>query len=110
MARMPNSQRRIVPDPSDYRRAPSQQSASRSRPAVRWHDPFRAVLALGRREARKGLVRIRVKGDFIRGRHAVTGKLHSVDADHLAPWLHGRRSGDGVEGGTFESWFTVAAG
>ena len=55
MAGMYNSQRRI-PDPSDYRRAPTQQSASRSRPLVRWHDPFRAVLALGRREARRGLV------------------------------------------------------
>ena len=52
-------------------------------------------------------IRVRVKGDFIRGRHHVTNALHGVDADHLPDWLPARRSGDGVEGGTFESWFRI---
>jgi hypothetical protein len=47
--------------------------------------------------------RIVVRGDFIRDRN---GK--GLDADHLPPWLPSRHSGDEVEGGTFESWFTLA--
>lgn len=53
-------------------------------------------------------VRIRVNGDFIRGEHHVTGKMQGVDADHLPDWLPNRRTGDGIEGGSFESWFVVA--
>jgi hypothetical protein len=46
--------------------------------------------------------RVLIKGDFIRD-EAEKG----VDANHLPPWLPDRLTGDGVEGGTFESWFRV---
>jgi hypothetical protein len=72
-------------------------------------------------------VRVVIKGDFIRGVHHKTGDLRALDADHLpkvdppAPpnppqpgvvpdWMQlgdHRFSGDGVEGGIFESWFDV---
>ena len=55
-------------------------------------------------------VRVRVKGDFIRGRHHLTGKFHGVDANHLPDWLPLRKTGDGIEGGTFESWFRISQG
>ena len=32
----------------------------------------------------------------------------SVDGNHLCPWLPARRSGDGLAGGMFESWFDIA--
>lgn len=79
--------------------------------------------------AQNGIVRLRIliNGDFIRGRHAKTKEWKAVDADHipktrvpsppgppspgeLPEWMeHGdfRHSGDGVEGGTFESWFDL---
>jgi hypothetical protein len=47
-------------------------------------------------------LRVVLKGDFIRDKHGL-----GVDANHLPPWLPHRPSGDGIEGGTFESWFTV---
>lgn len=50
-------------------------------------------------------MRVLVKGDFLRD-----GDGKGVDADHLPPWFGGApayRTGDGVEGGTFESWFTL---
>jgi len=47
------------------------------------------------------LYRVVLKGNFIRD-----SKGKAVDADHLPNWLPGQESGDGVEGGTFESWFT----
>jgi hypothetical protein len=45
--------------------------------------------------------RVLLKGDYVRGR----GKL-CVDANHLQPWVQdpSYRSGDGIEGGLFESW------
>jgi len=43
-----------------------------------------------------------LKGQFI------TGK--GVDADNLPAWVANRQSGDQIEGGTFESWFTVKQG
>jgi hypothetical protein len=49
--------------------------------------------------------RVLLKGDFIRD--AKNGK--GIDADHLPPWLPKRPTGDGTEGGTFESWFVVGA-
>lgn len=50
-------------------------------------------------------IRICVKGDFIRD---TTADEHALDGNHLPPWLPKRPTGDGVEGGTFESWFTLA--
>jgi len=45
-----------------------------------------------------------VNGDFIRDKNN-----RGVDANHLPPWLSGGRpTGDGVEGGTFESWLVVS--
>jgi hypothetical protein len=33
---------------------------------------------------------------------------HAVDANHLPPWFPALpHSGDGIEGGLFESWFTT---
>jgi hypothetical protein len=51
--------------------------------------------------------RICVRSDFIRD-----AKDRAVDGDHLPLWVPttpqpGRQSGDGIEGGTFESWFTL---
>jgi hypothetical protein len=48
----------------------------------------------------EGEYRVVVKGDFIRD-----AKGKAVDADHLPGWLPDRRTGDGIAGGTFESWF-----
>jgi DNA-binding beta-propeller fold protein YncE len=49
-------------------------------------------------------LRVVLKGDQIQDEHRL-----GVDANHLPPWLPHRPTGDGVEGGTFESWFTVEA-
>ena len=47
--------------------------------------------------------RVTIKGDLIRD---LSGK--AVDANHLPKWVSGGRpTGDGIEGGTFESWFQV---
>lgn len=46
-----------------------------------------------------------VKGDFIRDEHD-----QAVDGDQLPPWLPSRKTGDGIEGGTFESWFVFQNG
>jgi len=48
--------------------------------------------------------RVQVLGDFIRDKSNGRG----VDADHLPPWLPQHATGDGIEGGTFESWFKAA--
>jgi hypothetical protein len=59
-----------------------------------------------------GTYRVIVKGDFILD----AATMKAVDADHLPPWFatpakHFKSgdyiTGDGVQGGTFESWFTV---
>jgi DNA-binding beta-propeller fold protein YncE len=59
-----------------------------------------------------GTYRVIVKGDFILD----AATLKAVDADHLPPWfatpakhfkIGDYTTGDGVQGGTFESWFTV---
>ena len=49
-----------------------------------------------------GTLRVILKGDLIRDERG-----RGIDANHLPPWLPERVTGDGVEGGTFESWFTV---
>jgi hypothetical protein len=51
--------------------------------------------------------RIVVKGDFIRDASA---NHYAIDGDHLPPWLPNRPTGDGIEGGTFESWFGLTGG
>jgi hypothetical protein len=50
-------------------------------------------------------LRVVFKGDLVRD-EARAG----VDANHLPLWLPNEPSGDGVEGGTFESWFRIRAG
>jgi DNA-binding beta-propeller fold protein YncE len=47
-------------------------------------------------------LRVVLKGDLIQDEHHL-----GVDANHLPPWLPQRPTGDGVEGGTFESWLTI---
>jgi Family of unknown function (DUF6519) len=49
--------------------------------------------------------RVVVKGDFIRDEKNGKG----IDANHLPPWLPKRLTGDGTEGGTFESWFITGS-
>jgi hypothetical protein len=62
-----------------------------------------ALFAIDPRQLRmQPRFRVVLKGDFIRD---VADK--AVDADHLPLWLPKRASGDGVEGGTFESWFSI---
>jgi competence ComEA-like helix-hairpin-helix protein len=46
--------------------------------------------------------RVVLKGDLIVGDNG-----QSVDGNHLALWLPKRASGDGIPGGTFESWFDL---
>jgi len=87
------------------------------------------LLNLATGEAAKLLLRIHIliDGDFIRGVHHKTKELRALDGDHLpklkspsppgpptpgeAPeWMQlgdDRYSGDGVEGGTFRSWFDI---
>ncbi|HKS72696.1 MAG TPA: hypothetical protein VJQ82_05825, partial [Terriglobales bacterium] len=48
--------------------------------------------------------RVIVEGDFIRDQK---NDGRGLDADHLPPWLPGRPTGDGIEGGTFVSWLNV---
>jgi hypothetical protein len=47
--------------------------------------------------------RVIVKGDLIRDMKT----RRAIDANHLPPWLNARKSGDGKQGGTFESWFVT---
>jgi len=54
--------------------------------------------------------RVLIKGDFIRDEND-----KALDADHLPPWFvqdtpPDYRTGDGVPGGTFESWFSLDTG
>lgn len=46
--------------------------------------------------------RVVLKSDYIRD---LNGK--AIDGDHLPGWVPVRPSGDQIQGGTFESWFTV---
>jgi DNA-binding beta-propeller fold protein YncE len=50
--------------------------------------------------------RVILKGDLIRS-DAGDGTRRSLDGNHLFPWVPSRPSGDGIEGGTFESWFAT---
>jgi hypothetical protein len=72
-------------------------------------------------------IHIIIDGDFIRGVHHKTKQLRALDGDHLPKlktpsppgppspgevpiWMQpgdDRYSGDGVEGGTFRSWFDI---
>jgi hypothetical protein len=55
-----------------------------------------------------GDYRVLVDGDFIEGLPA-NAKPAPVDGNHLEPFLSGMHvSGDGTEGGLFNSWFTVS--
>lgn len=47
-------------------------------------------------------LRVVLKGDLIQDEQHL-----GIDANHLPPWLPQRPTGDGIEGGTFESWFTL---
>jgi hypothetical protein len=51
-----------------------------------------------------GAYRVLLKGDFVRG----LGD-RAVDGNHLPQWVGSPnyRSGDGIEGGTFESWLSL---
>lgn len=51
--------------------------------------------------------KVRLLGDLIRGKHHTSGEFRGGDFNHLPKWLPDRRTGDGVEGGNFESWFEI---
>ncbi|MEQ8279475.1 MAG: hypothetical protein RMA76_18720 [Deltaproteobacteria bacterium] len=53
--------------------------------------------------------RITVRGNFIREFRSGRAPGPALDADHLPPWFGapGYRTGDGIEGGIFESWFEL---
>jgi hypothetical protein len=55
-------------------------------------------------ELKSPKLRVVVKGDFIRD---ATSQQRAIDGDHLPPWLPAQRTGDGIEGGTFESWILI---
>jgi hypothetical protein len=55
-------------------------------------------------ELKAGKLRVMVKGDFIRD---ATPNQRALDGDHLPPWLPKRTTGDGIAGGTFESWLLI---
>jgi DNA-binding beta-propeller fold protein YncE len=50
-----------------------------------------------------GDYRVVIKSDFIRDE-----KGNAVDGDHLPPWVPHVKSGDQIQGGMFESWFSIA--
>lgn len=58
-----------------------------------------------------GVYRVVIHGDYIRDdrdHRDPPEQARAVDANHLPPWLPKRpATGDGVEGGTFVSWFIV---
>ncbi|HEX7982006.1 MAG TPA: hypothetical protein VF616_00680, partial [Duganella sp.] len=64
------------------------------------------LLALSRDGMR---IRVQFNGDLVRERITVNGveRALAVDANHLPPWLPDRKSGDGIEGGLFDSWFRL---
>jgi hypothetical protein len=49
-----------------------------------------------------GDYRVVLRSDFVRDT-----KGRAVDGDHLPAWVPTTKTGDGIQGGTFESWFTV---
>ena len=75
-----------------------------------WLQPSQPDLPEGSR------LRVVVIGDYVRERLSGNNFGRALDANHLPPWFNapgsstqnsGYRSGDGVEGGTFESWFEM---
>jgi DNA-binding beta-propeller fold protein YncE len=59
-----------------------------------------------RREWINGNYRVIFKGDYVRDSDKKRPSK-AVDADHLPPWVPKAKSGDQIQGGTFESWFTI---
>lgn len=55
------------------------------------------------------VLRVMIDGDFIHGNDS-KGVIRGADLDHLPPYVPARPTGDGIEGGTFVSWFTVQFG
>lgn len=51
-------------------------------------------------------IRVELRGDFVRD---MNSPARAINVDHLPLWVPNRLTGDGIEGGTFESWFTLVA-
>lgn len=53
--------------------------------------------------------KVEIHGDLIRARHK-NEEWRGLDADHLPPWRPTKETptGDGIEGGTFVSWFKLS--
>jgi hypothetical protein len=71
------------------------------------NEAVQAILFIPQRWEINQDYRIELHGDFIRETDGQGNLGPALDADHLPPWVPNRPSGDGVEGGLFESWFTV---
>jgi len=54
-------------------------------------------------------MRVQFSGDLVRESINIAGAMRhlAVDANHLPPWLPKRPTGDGIEGGLFDSWFRL---
>ena len=54
-------------------------------------------------KSRPSLMRVILNGDLVRDESGT-----ALDANHLPPWLPAQPTGDGIAGGTFESWFSTS--
>jgi hypothetical protein len=53
-----------------------------------------------------GNYRVIFKGDYVRDSDKKRPSK-AVDGDHLPQWVPKAKSGDQIQGGTFESWFSI---
>jgi hypothetical protein len=66
---------------------------------------FGAVLAAVQQSKQPCFVRVLFNGDLVRD---ASSQQLAIDANHLPPWLPSSgKTGDGVVGGLFESWFKL---
>ena len=70
-------------------------------------DVMKKLLRAGR--GRSLRIRVQFNGDLVRESINSAGALRqlAVDANHLPPWVPNRKSGDGIEGGMFDSWLRL---
>lgn len=70
-------------------------------------DVLRRLLSLMRGRGLR--LRVQFSGDLVRESVNIVGAMRhlAVDANHLPPWLPKRPTGDGIEGGLFDSWFRL---
>jgi hypothetical protein len=71
--------------------------------------PVNGALFKPIRDWTSGDYRVILKSDFVRDWDSVKKQPRNkaVDGDHLPPWVPQAKSGDQIQGGTFESWFSI---